>query len=216
VSAPSLRGRAPVGAATRKPPATRLNGTAGIGTSTQARPTHVGTEDAASVVEHGEKRSAARPLERTGGIRALSSTAQQAPQICPTGQLELGPAARLRALPGRQGNGRADPACWFELGLTLDRFCDAADRYYSIAMHLHLCAQGGPFGLNIWCRRVSCRRTGPIDRQRCRLRLGLKVTRSRLPMTAVTSAKPMPAAKFADRVASGALMIALPARHRRQ
>src|SRR5215468_2687769 len=31
--------------------------------------------------------------------------------------------------------------------------------------------------------------------------------------TAVTSAKPMPAAKFADRVASGALMIALPARH---
>src|SRR5262249_57987131 len=34
--------------------------------------------------------------------------------------------------------------------------------------------------------------------------------------TAVTSAKPMPAAKFADRVASGALMIALPARHRRQ
>ena len=34
--------------------------------------------------------------------------------------------------------------------------------------------------------------------------------------TAVTSAKPMPPAKFADRVASGALMIALPARHRRQ
>ena len=34
--------------------------------------------------------------------------------------------------------------------------------------------------------------------------------------TAVTSAKPMPAAKFADRVAWGALMIALPARHRRQ
>jgi cellulose biosynthesis protein BcsQ len=34
--------------------------------------------------------------------------------------------------------------------------------------------------------------------------------------TAVTSAKPMPPEKFADRVASGALMIALPARHRRQ
>jgi len=34
--------------------------------------------------------------------------------------------------------------------------------------------------------------------------------------TAVTSAKPMPAAKFGDLVGSGTLMIALPARHRRQ
>jgi hypothetical protein len=73
------------------------------------------------------RKVSAGPLERTGGIRALSATAQQAPQVGPTGKLELGSAAHpCFARSARQCASR--PGCWFELGLTLDRFCDAADR----------------------------------------------------------------------------------------